>query len=235
MVAGRRRNEPSELVGLHHHPVAAADAGVGAVGVDDAAVDHRRIEAAGIEHRGDHRGRRGLAVRAADRDRPFEPHQLAQHLGAPHHRHEAGARRQHLGIVLLDRRRHDHDLGVADIVGAMADLDLDAELGEAARVGAVGEVAALHLVAEIVQHLGDARHADAADADEMDEADIERQRPHAATPDGDREGVAIRSPTRSASRAAASGRPAAWAAAAMSASAAAPRTAHASGRPASAP
>ena len=30
------------------------------------------------------------------------------------------------------------------------------------------------------------RHADAADADEMDQSDIERQRPHAATPDGER-------------------------------------------------
>ena len=50
-------------------------------------------------------------------------------------------------------------------------IDLDAELGEAARVGALGDVAALHLVAEIVQHLGDAGHADAADADEVDETD----------------------------------------------------------------
>ena len=129
---------------------------------------------------------------------------------------QARARRQHLGIVLLDRARHDHDLGVGDIVGAMADRDLDAELGQAARVGALGDVAALHLVAEIVQHLGDAGHADAADADEVDQSDIERQRPHAATPDGERARPVI-SPTRSARRAAASGRPAACAAAAMSA------------------
>ena len=50
---GRRQAQERAVrfVGLHHHPVAAADAGVGAVGVDDAAVDHRRIEPAGIEHR----------------------------------------------------------------------------------------------------------------------------------------------------------------------------------------
>ena len=60
---------------------------------------------------------------------------------------------------------------LADVVGAMADRDLDAELAQPARVGAVGDVAALHLVAEIVQHLGDARHADAADADEVDQSD----------------------------------------------------------------
>jgi hypothetical protein len=123
-----------------------------------------------------------LPCGAADRHRPFEPHQLAQHLGAAHHRQQARAGGQHLGIVLLDRARHDHDLGVGDVVGAMADRDLDADLLQPARVGAIGDVAALHLVAEIVQHLGDARHADAADADEVDQSEIERHCPHAAAP-----------------------------------------------------
>ena len=109
---GRQAQEGAvRFVGLDHHPVAAAQPGVGAVGVDDAAVDDRGIEPAGIEHGGDHRGRRRLAVGAADRDRPFQAHQLAQHLGAAHHRQQARAGGQHLGIVLLDRARHDHDLG----------------------------------------------------------------------------------------------------------------------------
>ena len=41
------------LVRLHHHPVAAAEPRIGAVGLDDAAVDHGRIEIAGVEQRGD--------------------------------------------------------------------------------------------------------------------------------------------------------------------------------------
>ena len=61
----------------------------------------------------------------------------------------------------------------------MADGDRDAGLAQAAHVGGVGDVAALHGVAEVVQHLGDAGHADAADADEMDGADGERQGSHA--------------------------------------------------------
>ena len=122
MVAGSFRKVPSRLVGLDHHPVAAAEPRVGAVGVDDAAVDHGRVEAAGIEQRGDQRGRRGLAVGAADGDRPFEAHQLAQHLGAAHDGQQARARRQHLGIVGLDRRGDDDDLGLAEILGAMADM-----------------------------------------------------------------------------------------------------------------
>jgi hypothetical protein len=42
-------------------------------------------------------------------------------------------------------------------------------------VGVVGGVGALHGIAEIDQHLGDAAHADAADADEMDRSDLARQ------------------------------------------------------------
>src|SRR5690242_6154092 len=99
----------------------------------------------------------------------------------------------------------------------MADRHLDAVLGQTARIGALGDVAALDLVAEIVQHLGDAGHADTADADKMQKTDIERHRPHAGTPEG-RGTTPVSSPTRSASRSAASGRPAAWAAAAISAS-----------------
>ena len=52
------------LVGLDHHPVAGAEPGIGAVGVDDAAIDDRRIEAAGIDQGGDQRRRRGLAMGA---------------------------------------------------------------------------------------------------------------------------------------------------------------------------
>ena len=44
------------FVGFDHHPIAAAEAGVRAIGIDDAAIDNRRIDAAGVEHRGDHRG-----------------------------------------------------------------------------------------------------------------------------------------------------------------------------------
>ena len=81
---GRELDEGAvRLVRLHHHPVARAHARIGAVGVDDAAVDDGRIEPAGVEERGDERRRRGLAVRAADRDRRFRPHQLGQHLRAP--------------------------------------------------------------------------------------------------------------------------------------------------------
>ena len=71
------------------------------------------------------------------------------------------------GIVALDRRRNDDDFGVADIFGVMTDMDDRAFLAQAQHIGVFGGVGALHGVAEIEQHLGDAGHADAADADEM--------------------------------------------------------------------
>ena len=170
------------LVGLDHHPVAGAEPRIGAVGVDDAAVDDGRIEAAGVEQRRHHRGRRGLAVRAGDGDAALQPHQLGQHLGAAHHRQPLRARRREFRIVALDRRGDDDDLGAAEIVGIVADRDRDALVAQPLDVGAVGLVGALHRVAEIDQHLGDAAHADAADADEMDRSDVARQF-HAACSD----------------------------------------------------
>ena len=126
------------LVGLHHHPVAGAEPRIGAVGVDDAAVDHGRIEPAGIDQCGNQRGGRGLAVGAADRDAAFEPHQLGQHLGAAHHRQALGARRHELRVIALDRGRHHHHLGVAERGGNGRWRNLGALVAQPLDVGAVG-------------------------------------------------------------------------------------------------
>jgi hypothetical protein len=120
-------------------------------------------------------GRGGLAVHAGDRDAALQPHQLGQHLGAPHHRQAPGACRAELRVAALDCGRHDNDGSVPEILGGVADRDLGALVTQPLHVGRVGCVRALHRVAEIDQHLGDAAHADAADADEMDGADIGRQ------------------------------------------------------------
>src|SRR5690606_13416062 len=64
----------------------------------------------------------------------------------------------------------------------LADEDPDAEALEPLHIGAVGEIAALHRVAEIVHDLGNAAHADAADADEVNVADVERSRTHQIPP-----------------------------------------------------
>src|SRR5580658_808003 len=50
---------------------------------------------------------------------------------------------------------------IAEIGVLVTDHHRNAEFGQAARIAAFGDVAALNLVAEIVQHLGNAGHADA--------------------------------------------------------------------------
>ncbi len=104
------------LIGFHHHPFARAKARIGAVSIDDAAIDDGRIEIAGIEQRRDHRGGGRLAVGSGDGDAGLEPHQFGQHFGAAHHRHATAARRHQFGIVALDRRRHYDDVGARHIL-----------------------------------------------------------------------------------------------------------------------
>ena len=174
-VGGKLEEGPVGFVGLDHHPVAGAQPGVGAVGIDDTAVDHGGIEAAGVDQRGDERGGRGLAVRPCDGNAALEPHQLGQHLGAAHDRQALGTCGNELRVVALDRGRHHHHLGIAERGGGMADGNLGAFLAQAFDVGAVGSVRTLHGVAEVDEHLGDAAHADAADPDEVDRTDVARQ------------------------------------------------------------
>jgi hypothetical protein len=57
----------------------------------------------------------------------------------------------------------------------VADGDGDALVAQAANIGALGNIRALHGVAEIAQYLGDAAHADAADPDEVNRSDLARQ------------------------------------------------------------
>src|SRR6185312_7516205 len=111
------------------------------------------------------------------------------------------------------------DLGVAEILRPVADEAFDALRAQALHVGAVRLVGTLHAVAEIGEHLRDAAHADAADADEMHQADRFRHL-HARCPflkSATPTPPAIAS-VRSASNRAASGFPAERAAAAMESS-----------------
>jgi len=137
------------LVGFHHHPLAGAEPGVGAIGIDDAAIDHGRIEIAGIEQGRDHRGRGGLAVGARDGDAALQPHQLGQHFGAAHHRNALRPRRHQFGIVALDRGRHHQHIGAVDVFGLVADGDGDALVAQTADIGALGRIGTLHGVAKI--------------------------------------------------------------------------------------
>src|SRR5205807_8378703 len=86
-------------------------------------------------------------------------------------------------IFRFDRRGGDDDLGRTQVCGVVPNRHGYPELGEPSDIGAVGNVAPLNPIAEIMQYLGDAAHADPADPDEMKRADRPGKSPHAARPD----------------------------------------------------
>ncbi len=135
---GRELEErPVALVGLDHHPVPGAEPRVGAIGVDDAPVDHGRVESGRLEQRRHERGGRRLAVGAGDRDALLEPHELGEHFGAANDRNAPRARRENFRIVALDGGRNDGDRGLAEIRRIVADEHCRALLPQALDVGAV--------------------------------------------------------------------------------------------------
>ena len=175
---GREAQERAvALVGLGDQELPLAEARVRAQGVEPPADHDRGVEPAPRQHRGDHRGGGRLAVRTGDRDPELHPHELGQHLGAADDRQPQLARRGELRIVGRDGGRVDHDLRALDVRGRMPDDDPPAELDQAVVrfgpgfAGCPAQVAARDLVAHVEEHLGDARHAGAADADEVDAAE----------------------------------------------------------------
>ena len=80
---GRQPRERAvALIRLDDHPFALPEPRVRSPGVDDAAGDDGRLLARFREDVREQRCRRRLAVRAGDRDRRIEPHQLGEHFGA---------------------------------------------------------------------------------------------------------------------------------------------------------
>ncbi len=68
----------------------------------------------------------------------------------------------------LDRRRVDHHVGLADLFGGVALVDLGAEGLQAVGDVAFYEIRPGHLVAPVEQDSGNRTHADAADAHHVD-------------------------------------------------------------------
>ena len=129
-----------------------------------------RIEAGGVERPGEHRRRRRLAVGPGDGDPPSGVEDPAEELGARERpRPRARARPRPRGCW---RGRRSSTItwsapaAVSDACGP--DADGDTELAQALHGPRRLQVGSGHLVAERQEQLGERRHADAADAHEMD-------------------------------------------------------------------
>ena len=176
----RRRQVEERRVGfvrLGDEKIAGAEPRVRIRRQEAPADDERRVEAALGQHRRDETRGRRLAVRAGDRDALLQAHQLGQHQRTRHDGNSALARRDDFRIVRRHRRRHDDRIGAGDIRRGMTDRDADAEPRKARGHRARGEIGARDLVALRGQHLRDAAHPGAADADEMDALDLVLHRP----------------------------------------------------------
>ena len=71
-------------------------------------------------------------------------------------------------MIGIWRARHDDDIDTADVLRLVALFDRRADRREVPRDLGVVHVRARHAVAHVGEHFGDAAHAHAADADEVD-------------------------------------------------------------------
>src|SRR5262249_38691606 len=105
-------------------------------------------------------------------DAVLEAHQLGQHFRALNNRNVELVSFGDLRIVRGDGGTGDDDFGVRSVFGAVALKSDRAEAGEPLSDCGRLQVRARNLVAKVQQNAGDAAHADAADAYEMDALDL---------------------------------------------------------------
>ena len=155
------------LVGFGNQVLRGAKPGVGAHGIHAPAHHDRGIEPSGGKHRGHHAGGGRLAVHAGDGNAVFQAHEFRQHLGALDDRKLEAMRLGNLGIISGDGRTGHDGLGALDVLRPMALEDLRSQRYQPRRNRRMSQVGAADAVAKGEQHLGNAAHADAADAYEM--------------------------------------------------------------------
>src|SRR3990172_7267659 len=103
---GRRQLEkaPVALVRFGNEEFALSELGIRAEAVQLAADDDRGVYVACRKHRGHHRGRGRLAVRAGNGHPVLEPHELREHFRAGDHRYLLLLGGDHLDVLLFYRR-----------------------------------------------------------------------------------------------------------------------------------
>ena len=108
-------------------------------------------------------------------DVPLEAHDLGQHLGAAHDRHAALTRAASTsGLPSLMADEITTTPALAELSALWPMTIMNALGAQPLDIGAVLGVGAGDFVAEVLHHGGDAGHADAANADEMDGPGVER-------------------------------------------------------------
>ncbi len=169
------------FVRFHDEIFAFAELGGGA-GLIDAAAD----DESGIKMRSGQNGRNdggggGFSVGAGDGDAVFQAHQFREHFRARDHRNFHFVRFDDFGIAGGDGGGSDHHVSAVDVDGFVGVENRGAKFGEAFGDRRRLAVGAGNGVAESEQHFGDAAHADAADAHQVDALKIAEADHHGAT------------------------------------------------------
>ena len=167
-----RREEVQEGVAvfaaLEDDGVALADAVARAEQWQKAADHDRRVQPGLHENMREHGGRRRLAVGTGDADGVLvRLHDIAPGLGALKDGDASGAGSGDLGVVVVRGSRADEAVGALDILGAVADRDLDALGDQLVRGDGGVHVRAGDLHPHAPQHQPQRAHRHAADADQM--------------------------------------------------------------------
>ena len=121
-------------------------------------------------------------MRAGDCDRVAEPHEFRKHLGALHDRHDFLPCRDDFRIGFIDRAGDHNCICVFDIVRSVADEYGRALFFEAHCLFTGLQIRALYRVAKAQHDFSNARHAGAADTDEMDRVNAAHAGDHDAAP-----------------------------------------------------
>ena len=160
------------LVGLDDEPLAAGPLGTGAHVVHVAA-DHEARPQAGLgEDQHQHRRRRGLAVRAGDRQRLGAGADRRQHAGPAQRRDAELARLVELVEVVGDRGRRRDRVAAEHVRAVVADVHGDAGRPQAVEHRALAEVDPGHVVAHLGQRQRDRAHPRPADTDHVQPAGL---------------------------------------------------------------
>jgi hypothetical protein len=132
------------LVGLDHHPFALPHPRVGAVGVDDAAIDHRRVDAAGSSSAATIVVVVVLPWVPATATLDFSRISSASISARRTTGRPRGAGGVELGVAGLDRRGDHHDLGASRFSARWPIEDGGAQSGSRSVIFSL-QVRALHL------------------------------------------------------------------------------------------
>src|SRR5690242_6024037 len=169
---GEEQESAVAFIGFDDEVFAFAEAR-GSSGLIDATANHKGgIEVRGGENGGNHGGGGGLAMSVGNGDAVLEAHEFGKHFGARDYGNFALVSFDDLGIIGLDGRGGNDDVGAFDIHGFMPLEDGCAEILQAlGQRGGLG-VRARNGIAESEQNFSDAAHADAADADQVNALEI---------------------------------------------------------------